>query len=682
MINASEHVYDDDPFSGHPDVRIRLAGASYFFLGNGLIQAAVQWAPEGEGSPLGLLVMDPDRFRKKRESLTLDPDTGLRTTALRIVCSRCSDTARPDTLTVAWTEHEGVPAVEARWSWRAGEVRELFFCPDRATPRLVRQVTITREDSASIEETVRIVTGGGRFGRLEVPLSGALAEQVSFVYELDASREAVLVRCCREAIAVDPRAATRHGSLAQVQFRHELVDRLWNCSRLQMSAALSATGHVDASIWQYNREWVRDQSAVALAFLQMGDREHAACILRRLLRDFVTPEGSAMDSSEVRAADEAELDQNGLLLYTLQQYVLWTGDLELVRSNWARLAALAEFPLRPEFATPSGLLANRREYWERHRIHGIEKGSELLYQVYPAMGLAAAGELADRLGYKDQGGRWAAAARGLRDAALAEKGGMVEDGVLIKRRGVDGRPQREISPLAESGLPPLVPLGGPGPHMLDPDSCTALPIVLGFVPPDSALAARTLDLLEILWNQDWTTGGHGRYHVSSEPDSPGGWPIASLFAARAAVDAGRPDTAWRVLRWLDAVPGAAAGSWFEFYGPRIAPPAPQVGILPWNWAELITLLVQHVIGLRPTPDPGCPQLLLQPRLLPGLEHVSADIPVGSGRLHLELTRDSSRTKPWSRVAVDGTVVREAAESPVSVPTGARDVSIEVALPRE
>ena len=37
------------------------------------------------------------------------------------------------------------------------------------------------------------------------------------------------------------------------------------------------------------------------------------------------------------------------------------------------------------------------------------------------------------------------------------------------------------------------------------------------------------------WNQAWTDGGYGRYHTSSEPDSPGPWPFASLFVARVMV---------------------------------------------------------------------------------------------------------------------------------------------------
>ena len=132
---------------------------------------------------------------------------------------------------------------------------------------------------------------------------------------------------------------------------------------------------MDSSIWQYNREWVRDQAFVAIGHLMAGSRDVAALLLGRLLREFITPEGGAMDSSEVRGPDEAELDQNGVLLYALEQYVRWTGDVSIIAEHWARIAAVAEYPLRPEFAHPeSGLLVNSREFWERHRIHGIAPG--------------------------------------------------------------------------------------------------------------------------------------------------------------------------------------------------------------------------------------------------------------------------------------------------------------------
>ena len=99
----------------------------------------------------------------------------------------------------------------------------------------------------------------------------------------------------------------------------------------------------------------------------------------------------------------------------------------------------------------------------------------------------------------------------------------------------------------------------PGAHWLNPDTCVTLPVAFRFIAPDSELARRTLDSVEPLWNQEWQTGGYGRYHVSSEPDSPGGWPFASIFVARAAVEAGMPERAWRVLRWLDTAHGRRGG---------------------------------------------------------------------------------------------------------------------------
>ena len=77
MIEASEHFYQDDPNHGPRDVATRLANVNYFFLGNGLIQAAVQYSPDGDGTLAGLLVMNPDRLRQKRAAVTMDARTGL-----------------------------------------------------------------------------------------------------------------------------------------------------------------------------------------------------------------------------------------------------------------------------------------------------------------------------------------------------------------------------------------------------------------------------------------------------------------------------------------------------------------------------------------------------------------------------------------------------------------------------
>lgn len=40
-MEVKEHFYSDDPARGPADAKTTLPGVQYFFLGNGLIQAAV-----------------------------------------------------------------------------------------------------------------------------------------------------------------------------------------------------------------------------------------------------------------------------------------------------------------------------------------------------------------------------------------------------------------------------------------------------------------------------------------------------------------------------------------------------------------------------------------------------------------------------------------------------------------
>ncbi|HTO04977.1 MAG TPA: hypothetical protein VL069_14795, partial [Opitutus sp.] len=424
--------------------------------------------------------------------------------------------------------------------------------------------------------------------------------------------------------------------LTRINFGDALLDHSFAAAKAQLPTAASRIGCVDGSIWQYNHEWLRDQSVVALALTMLGATGPAKTMFTRLLEKFVTPEGDTLDSSVKRDPSEVELDQNGYLLCTLKDYALWTGDLELVRAQWHKVTAVAEFPLQPVFRHPeSGLLVNCREFWERHAIHGIRPGMELSYQVWVLEGLAAAAILARLTGHTAQASRWDAESARLRRAMLSDSRFKLHDRRgFIKRRAPDGSVQETITADRACGLPDGVPLMSPGPHRLNPDSSAALPIALGTVSPDSPIARRTLRHLEQLWNQAGNGGGYGRYHVTSEPDSPGGWPFASLFVARAAVEAGDDAKVWRILRWLDSVPGAKAGTWFEFYGERIAPPLPQVGIVVWNWAELIVLYVQHILGVQPRED----DVRVRPRLLEGLASADATFTIRGKRHRLRVKK--------------------------------------------
>jgi len=48
----------------------------------------------------------------------------------------------------------------------------------------------------------------------------------------------------------------------------------------------------------------------------------------------------------------------------LKSYRDWTGDESLVRNNRAKLLALIERPLQPIFRDDTGMVHNRREFWE------------------------------------------------------------------------------------------------------------------------------------------------------------------------------------------------------------------------------------------------------------------------------------------------------------------------------
>ncbi|MDO8834719.1 MAG: hypothetical protein Q7V01_03950 [Vicinamibacterales bacterium] len=636
MVNVAEHVYHDDPTVGHPDVRTRLAGVSYFFLGNGDIQAAVQFAPQGEGTPLGLLIMDPDRLGKKRDSLSMDPVHGLSATVLRLGIGKTECAPELPNLEVAWLAGCDVPTVEARWHSERIHVAERFSCPEGGTPRLARDVSVTGADPAAGLMTLRVGPPDSPTVRtLDLDADGRA--RILLVYELDRRAASLTVRVLDDTPAAP--TSRGHADRTTVAFHDPLLDHLFGAARCQLPAAVSSRGCLDGSIWQYNREWVRDQAAIALALTQLGHRHLAATMLRRLLTDFVTPEGATLDSSEVRGRDDVELDQNGMLLYVLEQYVSWTGDRRLIEDHWDRVQALADYPLRDEFRHgESGMLSGSREYWERHATHGIEPGLELVYQMFVSMGLSRAATLARLLGHLDHERRWLQAAHDLRQAWLSHPTWALQDARgFVKRRGLDGRVQEQAVARPDAGLPAGVPLASPGPHWLNPDTCAVLPIVFGLVDPASSVAQATLDSMETIWNQGWDTGGYGRYHVTSEPDSPGPWPFASLFVARAHVEAGRSEPVWRTLRWMRAVSGGLSGAWFEFYGQRYAPPFPQVGIVPWTWAELVLLFVHHILGVRP----GANGVYLRPRLLAGLQHVEASIPVGTGWLDVTLYADES-----------------------------------------
>lgn len=673
MINVKEHLYDDDPAKGHPDVRTKLKDVSYFFLGNGYIQAAVQIAPSGEGTPVGLLIMNPEHLGKKREALTCDPDSGLENTMIRLISAPTAKTTGSGDLEAGWLEGYEFPVAQILWQVGNFRVAEFFYCPDLSHPVIMREVRLKNITNRTIQ--ARLKTGVlDKTIDEEFSLEPERIKKVFLRYTLNSTGKHVIIDLVPEA-GVGHKTLQYWKEKACASFGSPILDHYFTASRFQLPAVISKSGKVDGSIWQHNRERVRDQAMMAVGLTISGHHEIAYRILNRLLEEFVTKKGDIIHSSEERGSDEVELDQNGALLFALKNYVLWTDSQEIITKHWNKIAAAAEFPLSDVFLhNRSGLLANRREYWGRHQAHGIVKGMELGHQLFSAIGLSAASTLASLVSRKQEALRWKAEAERIKNAMLDKaQYGLIDSRGFIKRRGIDGVIQEIVKPLPKAQLSEGVPLSSRGEHRLNPDASSVLPIAMGLIPPDSPVASLTLDSVEELWNQAWKDGGYGRYHVSSEPDSPGSWPFPSLFIARSYVETGNFEKMWRILQWLNKIPGALSGSWFEFYGQHLEPPIPQVGITPRTWAEMLILLIHHIIGIQPEVD----HLRIRPRLIPGIEKIKASFPLRDGKINIEIK--SGRKKKSYGFRSDGEII-QSSEKEAYISYSKKDIWVEASLP--
>ncbi len=411
-----------------------------------------------------------------------------------------------------------------------------------------------------------------------------------------------------------------------IMSRDKTLQDIYDKARFGLPGMMADDGTMNAGIFQYGRQWVRDTSNSALGALHAGHFELARAALARVLTDLVNDQGAAAIAGQYAQPDQEELDQMGELLHVLKSYRDWTGDESLVRDHRAKLLALIERPLQPIFRDQTGMVHNRREFWER----SFDDAYELIYQAYLVRGLRDAVELAPLLGAEDRVERWTQEANRTLQALLSHPTrALVADGHLIKRRNITG----EIADLFPTGLgeSPDVPFRSEKNNRLNPDASVALPIALGLIDPRSLLAHKTLDDLEQLWSQRWFGGGYERYNSSSQEDTPGPWPFASCFILRALHDAGLYERSRRALEWLNSVQGGSTGFWFEEI-PVLRSNTKFCGIIPWTSGEIALFAVRHVLGIR---FEGV-RVVIKPALYPQSPPVSADLRFRKGRLRLRI----------------------------------------------
>lgn len=379
--------------------------------------------------------------------------------------------------------------------------------------------------------------------------------------------------------------------------------RQFDIARIGLRAAVSPQGAFDASIWQYGYEWGQDAAMCASAAAYAGDFGLARRLLERILTAISNDEGRIAESSRFRDGEPAELNANGAVLLALRDHAALGRDTSLIERYWERIAAIAELPLRNDYLHESGLIAGRRDLWERLPWMGLRSGFDTATNTFCAQGLKGAAELAAMIGRKDEACRWREAGETM-EAALTghDRFSCIDEGRIIARRLTDGSVQRSMT--AEAGYhderyTPYVPapLPDPTPHPCEPDSVAALAVLYGIVDPASDVARATLDHLRThLWN---TTGigGYARSPLASDPDSPGPWPFVTAWMAEAELRAGLTERAKETTEWLLDAAGAG-GSWFEYYGERKSPPFPPVGVIVWGWGQYLLLAVRGWMGIE------------------------------------------------------------------------------------
>ncbi len=665
----------------HQDFSTYEPGIEYFFLGNGDIQAVVQYAPDRSGELpqtfLGLTLMDAERFSRKWSTYLFHPERGYENSKLFVIVNNRSYSVSPETLVeVKWKLVETVPVVSIQW--KAGDiaVEEEFFVPATGG-YLIRQVRVhntgavvspvtlrlalvpnfTMFDDIGTDPKARIAFGRGytevtlscldgeakATGRYEVstvlaPVAPGMESLARFVYTIRTGTPRLLAKDMSKVWGDTvaywmPKPVLVTGN--------DRLDHMYAVSRSGLKALLAHSGKRDGGYWQYNMEWVRDDVMMIQALSMAGMHDEARSLLVKNLSRNVSADGCLVESSRWSGYDYTELDQNGQLVYAAWQYLCWTGDSALIKHYWPQIVRAGDYPLQEVFrGKRTRLLRNKREFWERDDRFGVEDGFELAYQFWVMLGLEKGSEVARELGDTVTAKRWTAASEEFKQILFEDPAfRFIEEGRLIKRRTLDGRWQRYMIPTNRASMPPGSPMALNDKPECEPDSANVYPIIYGYVDPGGEVARNTLQWMDVLWNQQWNYGGYARYNTHSEPDLPGPWPIASLLIARAAIEMGDDEHAWRAIDWVATIHGAKSGGWFERYAPSITPPAPPVSVVGWAWAEVVVLLVQHLMGFRPALD----TITIRPRLIRGVDQLRTTFKVRGASIEVLVKRSAAST---------------------------------------
>ena len=666
----------------HYDAQTNPKGVEYFFLGNGKITVALQYAT-GEGlrlgmTPLGLLIWDPAQFSRKWSTYLFHPEWGLKREMMTVTIGDNSYQIDPSSLSVRWDFSDKTPVVNVSWKAESSTVTERFWVPSDE-PILIREVSVDNQpgnndvitlstalyynhilftEFSSNEDTGILTADGYGHIRMFSDPDGEARDRyldakavrsvrgksasATFYYVIQ-KNQTDLARINKDKYR--GLSESYWDNMATVQTPVESYNRLFSASRNGLRAAVSESGRFDASIWEYNMEWTVDSSMVALGAIRSGQFELAKSVLNNIVTRLSNKKGIMAHASRFRDNMETELNQQGVILGALWTYWAWTGDLELIKKHWSQIKKIAEFPLSPKYLHECGLLHAEIEFFERGASMGILPGFAIAHQSFVGWGLAKAAILAQMVNDHSSAERWKKAGSKMREAMLHHpQFSLVDEGYIIKRRLLDGSRQSFLKPkqVGTDNLPKNAPLATGQKPLLDPDISSLFPILLGQINPEEPVAKATVREVMKLWNP--IDGGYFRYNPASEPEEPGSWIFPTAFVAEALAETGDMNGVQQVLNWFTTIQGAKAGSYFEFYSrtPRPVPPLPPLGIIPWGWAEITSLFVKYIMGARANEYGD--RFLIKPHLIPGCDNITGSLIYRGAKLRLMINHDQRKKR--------------------------------------
>jgi hypothetical protein len=364
----------------------------------------------------------------------------------------------------------------------------------------------------------------------------------------------------------------------------------------------------------------------AIGVVHTGNFELARAVFENMLAHMITEEGKTMISGGFDDPDREQFDQMGEFMYALKSYVDWSGDISLIEQYREKILKMIERPLTPAFRDETGMVHNRREFWERT----FSDAYELAYQTWVITGLRCAADLSVPLRAQTHAGRWRQEADKILETMLNHpKAKLVDKGHLIKRRNRTDLSVAET--VVMNGWVPGAPAGLESLSSIYPDATMALPVALNTIDPQSALARATILETEKLWNRRWSSGGHDRYHTSSQGDQPGPWPFATTFILRGEHEAGMYDLSRRSLEWLYHTEGGKSGLWYEEI-PVLPAGYGRAGLVPWTSGEVCFFVIHHLLGIKFDGD----RMTIRPNLYPVTAPIIADLRYKQVKVHLEI----------------------------------------------